>query len=166
MSVQGRTKTTFLRAVVNSFVEGRKSEEIKHKLKNSQSVAPEKSNNADRSIIIAVTILILFVQIKFKWKFAEISEGIMIANGKSVSNSVENNKSLKMFTKHNESGVTRTENSVEEITDSYRSILHNVGEDPYREGLLKTPERAAKALLFFTKGYQENLKGELVVRNC
>lgn len=90
----------------------------------------------------------------------------MIANGKSVSNSVENNKSLKMFTKHNESGVTRTENSVEEITDSYRSILHNVGEDPYREGLLKTPERAAKALLFFTKGYQENLKGELVVRNC
>lgn len=76
MSVQGRTKTTFLRAVVNSFVEGRKSEEIKHKLKNSQSVAPEKSNNADQSIIIAVTILILFVQIKFKWKFAEISEGI------------------------------------------------------------------------------------------
>ncbi|CRL06695.1 CLUMA_CG019474, isoform A [Clunio marinus] len=48
--------------------------------------------------------------------------------------------------------------SVVEIAQSYRSILQNVGEDPYREGLLKTPERAAKALLFFTKGYQEDLK--------
>lgn len=64
--------------------------------------------------------------------------------------------------KYNESGVYPMEHSVREITNSYRSILENVGENPYREGLLKTPERAAKALLFFTKGYQENLKGELV----
>lgn len=48
---------------------------------------------------------------------------------------------------------------VKQMALSYRAILENVGEDPYREGLLKTPERAAKALLFFTKGYQENLKG-------
>lgn len=48
---------------------------------------------------------------------------------------------------------------VMEMADSYRSILQSVGEDPDREGLLKTPERAAKALLFFTKGYQESLKG-------
>lgn len=32
-----------------------------------------------------------------------------------------------------------------------------MGEDPNREGLLNTPERYAKALLFFTKGYEENL---------
>lgn len=47
---------------------------------------------------------------------------------------------------------------VKEMAESYRSILHNVGEDPYREGLLKTPERAAKALMFFTKGYKESLE--------
>ncbi|KAE8135149.1 hypothetical protein BDV38DRAFT_273005 [Aspergillus pseudotamarii] len=39
---------------------------------------------------------------------------------------------------------------------SIRNILEDMGEDPNREGLLKTPERYAKAMLFFTKGYQEN----------
>lgn len=37
-------------------------------------------------------------------------------------------------------------------------MLECLGEDPNREGLLQTPERYAKALLFFTKGYEENLR--------
>jgi GTP cyclohydrolase IA len=49
--------------------------------------------------------------------------------------------------------------AVTEISKCYRSILENVGENSKREGLLKTPERAAKAMLFFTKGYTENLHG-------
>lgn len=53
-----------------------------------------------------------------------------------------------------------SENLLQEMAKSYRSILHNVGEDPYREGLLKTPERAAKAMQYFTKGYRESLKGD------
>jgi len=39
------------------------------------------------------------------------------------------------------------------IADSYRAVLQELGEDPEREGLLKTPERAAKALQFLTHGY-------------
>jgi GTP cyclohydrolase I len=54
------------------------------------------------------------------------------------------------------------ENSVvAEMSSCYRSILESVGENPMREGLLKTPQRASKALLFFTKGYTESLTGNL-----
>ncbi|MCI5057680.1 MAG: GTP cyclohydrolase I FolE [Flavobacteriales bacterium] len=42
----------------------------------------------------------------------------------------------------------------EEISDSYHKILHEIGEDPNREGLLKTPERASKAMQFLTHGYE------------
>lgn len=44
------------------------------------------------------------------------------------------------------------------IAGAVRTILECLGEDPDREGLLATPDRYAKAMLFFTKGYQENVK--------
>jgi GTP cyclohydrolase I len=42
---------------------------------------------------------------------------------------------------------------IERIAERYRGVLHDLGENPDREGLLKTPERAAKALQFLTHGY-------------
>ena len=45
------------------------------------------------------------------------------------------------------------------MADSYLEILFNIGENPTRQGLRKTPERAAKALLHFTKGYEEKICG-------
>ena len=43
-----------------------------------------------------------------------------------------------------------------EIAAHVKEILKLLGEDPEREGLVKTPERVAKALQFTTKGYSEN----------
>ncbi len=42
-----------------------------------------------------------------------------------------------------------------DIQDSIRAILSAIGEDPSREGLLRTPERVEKSLQFLTKGYRE-----------
>lgn len=41
---------------------------------------------------------------------------------------------------------------IDELAAHYREILRLLGEDPQREGLLKTPERVAKAMAFLTKG--------------
>lgn len=45
---------------------------------------------------------------------------------------------------------------VEKIALSYKNILSDIGEDTSREGILKTPERAAKALQYLTHGYDLN----------
>lgn len=43
--------------------------------------------------------------------------------------------------------------TVKSLSAKYKNILSELGEDPNREGLLKTPERVAKALQFLTHGY-------------
>lgn len=50
--------------------------------------------------------------------------------------------------------------SLPSLAAAYTTILTGLGEDPQRQGLLKTPWRAATAMQFFTKGYQEKIIGE------
>lgn len=50
-----------------------------------------------------------------------------------------------------------------EIAGHVKEILRLIGEDPDREGLLKTPERVAKALQFQTQGYAQN-GGEIILQ--
>ncbi len=54
--------------------------------------------------------------------------------------------------------------TIEQISESYRSIIERLGEDPEREGLVKTPERIAKAMQFLTQGYAQD--AEAVIRSA
>lgn len=62
----------------------------------------------------------------------------------------------------------KTENYSEETTDklteNYQNILNLAGEDSTRDGLLKTPERASKAMQFLTQGYE--MDGEAILRSA
>lgn len=54
---------------------------------------------------------------------------------------------------------TTQQRSEEALETAYTTILRELGEDVGRQGLLKTPFRAAKAMQFLTKGYQQNIHG-------
>lgn len=45
----------------------------------------------------------------------------------------------------------------DKLDELYRRIIQGIGEDPAREGLLDTPERAAKAMEYLTRGYQQSV---------
>ena len=49
------------------------------------------------------------------------------------------------------------ENTVKAVASHIESIIRLLGEDPSREGLIKTPRRAAKALYYMTNGYRTNV---------
>lgn len=62
-------------------------------------------------------------------------------------------------------GYNKEEKYDEDITaklmEYYSATLETIGEDPNREGLVKTPERIAKALQYITQGYNKDAKAIL-----
>lgn len=51
-----------------------------------------------------------------------------------------------------------------DLSAHYLKVLENLGENPSRDGLTKTPERVAKAMQYLTKGYQED--GAQILRSA
>lgn len=56
------------------------------------------------------------------------------------------------------------ENITQGLMEQYKHILGMIGEDPDREGLLKTPERIAKAMQFLTQGY--NMDAHAIINSA
>ena len=54
--------------------------------------------------------------------------------------------------------------TTEELAQIYKKSLELLGEDPNREGLLKTPERVAKSMQFLTQGYSQD--GSEILRSA
>ncbi len=50
---------------------------------------------------------------------------------------------------------------IDNLSAHYKDVLNLIGENPAREGLLKTPERISKALLYLTQGYELDAKAIL-----
>jgi GTP cyclohydrolase I len=66
-----------------------------------------------------------------------------------------NDGSGKVSSGYNKIETWNSEN-IEELSKIYRRVLELIGEDPDREGLLKTPLRVAKSMHYLTKGYHNN----------
>jgi GTP cyclohydrolase I len=80
---------------------------------------------------------------------------------KVIFNSQKKNKNLMPYKKFEEYNIRVTD----DVKNRYKNIIEDLGEDTDRDGLLKTPERAAKAMQFLTQGYNQDpvkiLKGAM-----
>lgn len=80
----------------------------------------------------------------------------------SFSDLIIDTKKSAVHRKHETSRKeAEDESRLPALETAYTNILRHLGEDTDREGLLRTPLRAAKAIQFLTKGYHETIDGEL-----
>lgn len=113
--------------------------------------------------------------IEYSWrKIRQISERVLVESNetkftKSMETYVNPNNVLAINGKINMPAcINRSPSEVSvvalprlnDLKTAYTNLLEAAGEDINREGLLKTPERAAKAFQFFTTGYHQDLKGK------
>ena len=67
------------------------------------------------------------------------------------------NSDLDVEERFTREGNRLRESDLDRIADAYRELLQGIGEDTDREGLRRTPDRAAHAFEFLTQGYRQNL---------
>lgn len=80
------------------------------------------------------------------------------SNGKATLSAANANNTTACFKRSSSEMSVVNLPRLPELKTAYANLLEAAGEDIYREGLLKTPERAAKAFQFFTAGYHQDLK--------
>jgi GTP cyclohydrolase I len=89
------------------------------------------------------------------------SESFTNGNVKLTTNLVEQVISRPDRNTHNgrEAQIhAASEAAKDNMADAVRTMLESIGEDPEREGLLKTPKRVAEAMQFLTQGYNQSLE--------
>lgn len=83
-------------------------------------------------------------------------------NAQSISAEIYNNVASRPDRNTHNGQVAKINPSKEEnkqqLMESVHQMLSAVGEDPEREGLLKTPKRVAEAMQFLTQGYNQSLE--------
>lgn len=77
--------------------------------------------------------------------------------GMSGESSSRTSSVMESWREERTRSIEDNEMSLPSLAAAYTTILRGLGEDPQRQGLLKTPWRAATAMQFFTKGYQEKI---------
>lgn len=96
----------------------------------------------------------------------------MLENGESSSErsangcgGLDDEYNIRQVLSDDECGMSEADEArLRKMCGAVRTLLECVGEDAEREGLLSTPSRVAKALLFFTQGYHRSV--ESVVHNA
>ena len=101
-------------------------------------------------------------------KNGDISNGVAPASANSLASAKSRLRFCSDSISREQS--TRTEDNLVAVAEHYKAILRLLGEDPEREGLLDTPMRAAKAMMYFTKGYDDTISSAVkkvrMVRYC
>ena len=94
-----------------------------------------------------------------------MANGSGSAPSRSLRLSKLDSQGLRGMWKDDEEKI-QAEQVVDSMTDAFRVIIDNLGDPrPDRDGLVKTPQRAARALCYFTKGYEESIESQLINLN-
>jgi GTP cyclohydrolase I len=125
-------------------------------------VKTQNGINVDRSVLPLTTL----PNLQKRWTLAAADELISLGESTFGVYTLDPTRKPPEIESHAEGMVTlgpdaldnpEEEEKLQRISAAVKTMIECLGESPEREGLRKTPLRYAKAMLHFTKGYEENL---------